>query len=218
MHPTDKTARHVSRPQSEPEHFAEARINRVKEARKRRTGKWKSLGNCSTKCKLNPMNLENFKSSFDNMMERGDTDREISAILTDAGYAVSHRAVGSHRKFHTFKAEWHEDNPARHGTGRDRKEIEEEIAEAAEPVDNIEALRRIIAVGMKKVHTGKITPELVVKAIDLEERLTRGTKQSALEQAMATAFDELDEDDEDGESPMDAAARLAEEGSDVEPH
>lgn len=193
-------------PQQPPLEFELARERLMKETRAQRTGKWEWNGRCSSKCALNPVRLENLTVLVEEMFNTGETDRAISKRLANMEYPISWSSVRRHRANHLYLPQWHDVRASKQNDAAPSPQVEDE---PLEPVENIAALRQIIAVGMKKIKTGKITPELVVKAIDLEERLTRGTKTSALMDAISGVFAEEDGEDEAEETPMQKAARLS---------
>lgn len=194
-----------------PQQFQEERERQAAEHRRLRTGQWQWLGNCANNCRLNPENLgPSLADTVKRLLEAGESDRTISVRLRDLKYDVSAASIQRHRVNHLFKEDWHSASQQRRMPGRPvaPETPEPTDVDALDDVDNITALRRIIALGMKRLPQSKITADLVVKAIDLEERLTRGSKSDALMEAIKGAFTE-DEDEDEGESPMAAAARLA---------
>jgi len=196
----------------EPDSFAATRTKQMRETRARRTGKWEWTGKCTATCKMNPAQLESKDAFVTKLFQEGETDRSMSKLLRDMDYSVSPTAIARHRTNHLYKADYHDRLPRNAEADQPSADPSSpQVEEKIETVDNIEALRKIISVGMRKASSGKITPELVVKAIELEERLTRGTKTSALLEALtASAGDEQDlDDDYQGESPADAAERLS---------
>lgn len=201
-------------PRREPVHFIEQRAEMSRKGRERRTGKWEWKGNCTSRCKLNPSNLGTLTVAVDKMFQSGDSDAAISDQLAEMGYQCSKGASLRHRSGHLYKTEWHDAKDMEQRPGMtDRKMATLGPGEVPEvkPVDNIEALRSIISVGMTKLHTGKISAELVVKAIDLEERLTRGQKTTALMDALMNLDDEDDIEDEEEElvAPSELAVDMA---------
>ena len=194
--------------------LAEHRERLANAAKARRIGHWEETGKCTVKCRLNPVNLGNLADFARKMFEDGEADRPLAQRLTDQGYVISSSAVGRHRKVHLYKKEWHDaDMAQRQNPARPDQPSTQVDTNDLEPVENIAALRKIIAVGMQRINTGKITPELVVKAIDLEERLTRGTKTNALMDAISSAFADDEEDEnkmaEVVEGPMERSIRLS---------
>lgn len=197
-----------SRDRPAPPQFREQAEKQAAESRQARKGEWSWVGNCSTTCKLNPEKLLSHDAMVKRMFTEGEPDRVIAARLRDMGYDVAYASVQRHRVNHLYKADWHGRSNAHPHPARPAAPPEPTDMESIEDVDNLLALRRIIALGMKRLPSSKITADLVVKAIELEERLTKGNRTDALMEAIQGAFDDLPGDGE-GESPMDAASRLA---------
>ena len=186
----------------------EHRERQMAEARAKRVGEWTWNGKCSKRCSLNPVNTGHLAVLVQEMYNEGESDRAIAKRLNGMEYSISHTSVRMHRENHLYMASWH-DAKAQRAEEAAAAATSPQVDEPTEPVENIAALRRIIAVGMKRISSGRISPELVVKAIDLEERLTRGTKTSALMDAIAGAFEDEPDEEEGEESPMQKAARLS---------
>ena len=148
--------------------------------------------------------LEDLVDVIHGLFEKGEKDEEIVQASDALNHHLSLGAVARHRRFHLVKK----------GEGHAAGDVPDTpVSERLEPVDNIASLQQLIARGMLTIPTAKISPDLLVRAIDLEEKLTRGKKTDvmleAIEEAVKGGFEMNDLDDEDVESPMDAAARLS---------
>lgn len=184
-----------------PQQFADYNLRKSLESRKRRLGEWVVTEKCGPRCSMSLTLLGSWYKSVHQWYEDGDTDAEIVSKTKAQGIPRSMGAVSRHRTKHMYMR-------------KEQIALEEAERKRAEPVEHAKVLESIIARGYENLPTARITPDLLVKAIDMHEKLTRGKRMdsalSAISDAMAEGFAGT-VDEAAVESPMDAAERMAED-------
>lgn len=186
------------------EALAQYNLKRSADTRRDRTGKY-DVYRCSSTCGLGPGH--NGPELFDRIhkwYEDGLSDAEIGARLDELGEHRSDGSIGRHRRKHLQKVV----------PGQVEKNMDA-LAQNAPARGNLGILEDVIRRGAATIPTSKITPDLLVKAIDMHDRMTRGKSvdaaMEAIRDAMKEGFEMQGEDEEQWESPMDVAERLAED-------
>lgn len=136
------------------------------------------LEGCTARCSLNKANLgENRADLVHKWFESGLNDDEIEKTALDAGFRISHAAVGRHRRGHLVK-------PLDAGP-------EAEMG----GLSDVQALEAIIKRGQQFIPTWRITPSEYFKALDLYYKLTKGSAFDDLMSSFAAAAQEIEEED-----------------------
>jgi hypothetical protein len=173
---------------------------------RRKPAKYEVHG-CSSRCSLSVESLgSGLATTMHGWFEQADTDEQISAKSDQVGHHVSIGAVGRHRANHLLRI----------GTLADVDLSVDPLEDAEAPkVDHVEVLERIIAAGASKISAAKITPDVVLKAMDMHFKLTQGKAiddtMAAIAAAMAGSVEEEPDGLEQNRSAVKTPAELAEE-------
>lgn len=179
---------------------------------RRKPARYAISDKCSRLCTLNPSRLPGpLQTTFHSWFEQALTDYEIGVRSDQVGHHVSFGAISRHRRNHLILIETVADIES------------SDPLRPADPgsVDHVSVLERIIAHGSRNIETGKITTELVLKAMDMHWRITAGRQldatMQAIEDAMSGAGRDVGsealaatvENDESVRSPAERAMSLA---------
>lgn len=117
---------------------------------------------CTYKCSVSEVQLgAELAKTFHGWYEQGLNDRDIGQRSDQVGHHVSYGALGRHRANHLVRI------PT---VG----EADPLAVEPLEKVDHIAVLEQIIAIGASKIPAAKMTPDVVLKAMELHYKYTQG--------------------------------------------
>lgn len=153
---------------------------------------WVLLSSCSTKCSVNEANIGPERAKLvHGWYEQGLNDKQISKNALDAGFALSHGALGRHRMNHLEpKGETHGPRMARRLT-------------------DLEIIEEMIQAGGERAGDFKMTPSETMKAMELKYKLTQGSAFESMLDALNRAGMEEEEewaDEEETEEDLERAA------------
>jgi hypothetical protein len=187
---------------SVPPQLREHNLAAAKDAREARKGPWVVKSACSLRCTSSEQMLGELFPVVHGLYEQGHTDIELVTDAKELHLKLSYGAVARHRRNHLARPDGFDD-------GSDDGEG------SLDSVDNVWALEQVIARGTKAALTsGRISPDLLVRAIDLHEKLTHGKKMDSTLTAISDAINVGFEEADAVESPMDASVRLAKDPND----
>lgn len=150
---------------------------------------------CSNACSLGPGKLSGeLPDIVHSWFEAGKNNEQIIELAARVGVHLSNGAIGRHRKNHLVPID---------------DSIPDPTNLKLEKVNELEALDQIIARGAQGIHHARITPELLLKAMDMKYKLTQGSAMESLLEHITIAMSG-DDDEDDYLSAQEAAeARMS---------
>ena len=134
-------------------------------------------GNCSRTCSLNAINLAGFHTQVHELFESGANRAKIRAWLVEHDVVVSDGAIGRHKSNHL--------EPGVEGLNK-----------TGEKKSHLQILEQIIQRGGNNLDltTTRISPEMLMKAIEMHHKLTEGSVWEDFLSAIGAMGDEMTSD------------------------